>query len=320
VTLVLEESAPGVAAAPPGFSLDDLDDVTLAALADGQMLVYDAGTGQWRNETVPAAHDPVTVLDSATVDLGLSGQQITAAVIPGGISHAALANLGVGDPHPQYALDTDLTAGFAGKSNTGHTHAAGDVTSGQFAIARLASGSPDGTKFIRDDGVLATPAGGSSPLVYVSTTVEQFVNTLALSDFTNRYTIPANNAAVGRVYRLTARGIVNNGSGNARTFTFAIRLGGVTIGSFAAISLAATTANKGYEIRADLIVVSTGAGGTVELQGVAAANGVIEQIGNTARASFDTTAAKTLGVAVTMSAANASVNTDQRMVSVEVLG
>jgi hypothetical protein len=35
---------------------------------------------------------------------------------------------------------------------------------------------------------------------------------------------------------------------------------------------------------------------------------------------FDTTAAKTLGVAVTMSAANASVNTDQRMVSVEVLG
>jgi len=28
-------------------------------------------------------------------------------------------------------------------------------------IAALASGTPDGTKFIRDDGTLAVPAGGS---------------------------------------------------------------------------------------------------------------------------------------------------------------
>lgn len=37
---------------------------------------------------------------------------------------------------------------------------AAQVVSGQFAIARIASGTPDGTKFVRDDGTLATPAGG----------------------------------------------------------------------------------------------------------------------------------------------------------------
>lgn len=37
----------------------------------------------------------------------------------------------------------------------------GKITTGQFVMARLASGVPDGTKFIRDDGVLALPAGGS---------------------------------------------------------------------------------------------------------------------------------------------------------------
>ena len=42
----------------------------------------------------------------------------------------------------------------------GHTHAAADTTSGVFNIARLATGTPDGTKFIRDDGVLAVPSGG----------------------------------------------------------------------------------------------------------------------------------------------------------------
>jgi hypothetical protein len=34
-----------------------------------------------------------------------------------------------------------------------------------FPIARLATGTPDGSKFIRDDGTLATPAGGGSGIV-----------------------------------------------------------------------------------------------------------------------------------------------------------
>lgn len=35
---------------------------------------------------------------------------------------------------------------------------AAKTTTGIFAIARLASGTPDGTKFVRDDSTLAVPA------------------------------------------------------------------------------------------------------------------------------------------------------------------
>lgn len=55
-----------------------------------------------------------------------------------------------------------LGLGTAAVVNTGT--ASGDLpllsTGGLLPIARVASGTPDGTKFVRDDGVLATPAGG----------------------------------------------------------------------------------------------------------------------------------------------------------------
>jgi hypothetical protein len=38
-----------------------------------------------------------------------------------------------------------------------HVHAASDITSGVIPISQLATGTPDGTKFIRDDGTLAVP-------------------------------------------------------------------------------------------------------------------------------------------------------------------
>lgn len=47
-----------------------------------------------------------------------------------------------------------------------HTHDASDIVSGVIAMARLATGTPDGTKFIRDDGTLVTPAGGAVSSVF----------------------------------------------------------------------------------------------------------------------------------------------------------
>jgi len=66
---------------------------------------------------------------------------------------AARTTLGLG------TASTAATSDFAAAS---HTHDAGDVVSGQFSMARLASGTPTGSKFIRDDGVLAVPASSIS--------------------------------------------------------------------------------------------------------------------------------------------------------------
>jgi len=46
---------------------------------------------------------------------------------------------------------------------------ASQITTGQLAMARLASGTPDGSKFIRDDGTLAVPAGGAVDSVFSRT-------------------------------------------------------------------------------------------------------------------------------------------------------
>ena len=64
--------------------------------------------------------------------------------------------------HPQSEI-TNLVTDLSNKSAVGHTHAAVDITSGIFPIARLAIGTPDGTKFVDDTGTLRTPpTGGAS--------------------------------------------------------------------------------------------------------------------------------------------------------------
>jgi hypothetical protein len=69
VTLVLEESAPGVAAAPAGFNLDDLGDVILGVLVDGDVLTYDSATQRWVNEPGGGAHNHAGVYQPLDADL-----------------------------------------------------------------------------------------------------------------------------------------------------------------------------------------------------------------------------------------------------------
>ena len=57
-------------------SLPDLDDVTLAGLADGQVLTWDSGAGQWVNETPtapPAATAPTGSITAYAGTLAPSG-------------------------------------------------------------------------------------------------------------------------------------------------------------------------------------------------------------------------------------------------------
>ena len=42
-------------------------------------------------------HDPVTVADTSSIDLTVSGQSVSGVVLPGGVDHNSLANLSTGD-------------------------------------------------------------------------------------------------------------------------------------------------------------------------------------------------------------------------------
>lgn len=80
-----------------------------------------------------------------------------------------------GGPHAHPISDvTDLQTGLDGKALTSHTHDAAAIATGVLPIARLATGTPDGTKFIRDDGTLQTPAGGGGGLQHDSIIMPPF--------------------------------------------------------------------------------------------------------------------------------------------------
>lgn len=83
------------------------------------------------------------------------------------------------------ALRTILALGTAATVNTGT--ASGDLpllsTGGVLPIARLATGTPDGTKYIRDDGALVTPSGGggSGMVAPLAPRVNEYATTLGLA-------------------------------------------------------------------------------------------------------------------------------------------
>jgi hypothetical protein len=125
--------------------------------------------------------------------------------------------------------------------NANHTHENSDeggtldaaaIISGVFPIARLATGTPDGTKFIRDDGTLAVPAGGGGGTsVYVNGSTVSNPNiatgtntVVAVANSTNIYIFPTNivnnqisaSAAIARSKIATGSGgavVINDGSG-----------------------------------------------------------------------------------------------------------
>lgn len=155
----------------------EVDEISVAGLSG---LLADAQT--------PAAHShPIS--DVTGLQTALDGKAASAVVT----DHVSLA-----DPHTQYQKESEKAAanGYAsldagakvpiaqvptGSSSStvcigddsrlsdsrtpiSHVHAAADITSGVIAMARLATGTPDGTKFIRDDGTLQVPPAGEGGL------------------------------------------------------------------------------------------------------------------------------------------------------------
>lgn len=70
--------------------LQELSDVFLNSVVSGEVLQF-MGTN-WRNVTLAAGHDPVTVQDSASINLTLTNQELEADVIASGVNHDQLLN------------------------------------------------------------------------------------------------------------------------------------------------------------------------------------------------------------------------------------
>jgi hypothetical protein len=74
---------------------------------------------------------------------------------------AALAGKAASSHTHAQADITNLVTDLAGKAAASHTHNASDINAGTIGTARLGSGAPDATTFLRGDQTWAVPAGGA---------------------------------------------------------------------------------------------------------------------------------------------------------------
>lgn len=163
-------------------------------------------------------------------------------------------NVGIGSSTPGQALDvvgTVRATAFSG-SASGLTAIPASQISGVIPIANLATGTPNGSKFIRDDGTLATPAGGGSggPGLWET-------NSIGIDTFN-----PVGIGSISPTQKLDVQGTIRSLSqfvnGNVGINT----LSSTPIVQITGGGIAAESVNKGYEL---ILPSPNFGGGTTEV-------------------------------------------------------
>jgi hypothetical protein len=172
-----------------------------------------------------------------------------------------------------------------------------------------------GGDLVTTSGQLALNLGGSAkknaqPSVAVGPVASTTTETIAAT-----YTIPANDATAGAVYKVTAWGIA--GVTGTPTLTFKSRMGGVSGASNASIPITASNGVSGKVWRAELYVsiLTVGGSGTWSgslsvMEGLSVAGGnpvvAVTRLDGGGTAAIDTTIANDLCITLQWSASSAS--------------
>lgn len=111
-------------------------------------------------------HDATTVSDTPTVNLSISGQEVSAVVIPGGISHTSISDVGT-NTHAQIDSYLDDLSGV----NTGdqiisdETISITDITANNVSTSShgfAPKGNGSSTAFLNGTGAYSTPTGSGN--------------------------------------------------------------------------------------------------------------------------------------------------------------
>lgn len=239
------------------------------------------------------------------LNIGSSASTASVAVVNSGASSDAISSRVTGDTQSRFVMDADGTMywgpGGSTATDTGlYRGSAGLLaTNGSLQIAGQLLLTNGGTAVKN-----ATPSVATGPIT--TSTTETIIAS---------YTIPANDATAGAVYKITAWGICSTISG--QTVTFKSRMGGTSGASNASIGVAgtATVSNKVWKAELWVAILTTGSSGTwtgnltvEEGISVSGTNPVVAvtRMDGSGTATINTTTSNVLAITSTWSASNAS--------------
>ena len=203
---------------------------------DAFVIITGDGIGATATATVAAGVVTGIVVDNggtgyttATISIIGSGTGASAtAIILGGVITGITVDSGgtnYGVKIPQIAIE-DLISDLAGKEilvNKGAANGYAPLNASSLVpIVNLGTGDPDGTKFLRDDGVFVTPPSAGITSINADTTAAQVIagttNVITVATGTGTTTIDIDAAYVGQL-SITTLGTITTGIWNGTPIT-----------------------------------------------------------------------------------------------------